>query len=200
MTVSPLARTALEMPAAPSGLAIRLGEAPLRGMITLKGDLASPNFAAAVSMATGLEIPAVRRATFSDDNAALWMAPDELMLLTPYEQVGARIDAIGAALSGEPHLALDVSDARAAFRLVGAQARAVLAKGAPVDLHVNSFRRGDLRRTRIGTVAAFIVQVADAPEAFEVFCFRSYAPHMWAWLVEAAADADASPGTALGVA
>lgn len=193
-----LARTALDSPAAPAGLSVRLGEAPLRGMITLKGDLASPNLRAAVTTATGVEPPGLRRATMKGDHGVVWMAPDELLLITPYGQTGAAVDAIAAALGSEPYLAQDVSDSRSVFRLVGSAARGVLAKGAPMDLHAKSFGLGDVRRTRIGATAAAIALVSEDPETFEVYCFRSYGQHMWAWLVEASSHP--APLRALGVA
>ena len=178
-----LASTALAGSAAPAGLAVELEEAPLLGMITLKGDLASPAMRAAASQATGLAIPAVRRIATAGDRRALWMAPDEVLLQTPYAERGVALSAAQGALAGAPHLAVDVSDARAVFRLAGAAARDVLAKGAPIDLHPSAFGLGDLRRTRIATVAAAIYQTSDAPETFEVFCFRSYAPYLWKWLI-----------------
>lgn len=194
---SHLARTALDLPAAPSGLTIRLGEAPLRGMLVLKGDLASANIRAAVTTVTGLQPPGPRRGVRSGEHGVFWMAPDELLLMTPYAQTGAALDAVAAAVGSEPHLAQDVSDARAVFRLVGADARGVLAKGAPFDLHADAFGLGDVRRTRIGPVAAAIALIEAEPETFEVLCFRSYAPHLWRWLVTAASAP--APMAALGV-
>ena len=117
--------------------------------------------------------------------AALWMSPDELMILTPYGQADAACAEIAKAMAGAHHLALNVSDARAMFAIEGAGARAVLAKGAPADLSAAAFGPGDLRRTRVGLLAAAFWMTG--PERFELICFRSYAAHMWGWLQAAAA-------------
>ncbi len=55
-------------------------------------------------------------------------------------------------LRAEHHLAADVSDARAVFRIEGAKADQVLAKLCPVDLA--TLEPGELRRTRAAQVAA----------------------------------------------
>jgi sarcosine oxidase subunit gamma len=155
-------------------------------MVTLRGDLADPRIRAAV------EVPPVRRIAVAGETAVAWMAPDEVMLFVPRADVAGRIAALGAALAEMHHLVVDVSDARALFRLEGRGAREVLAKGAPVDLSAPAFGPGDFRRTRLGQVAvAFWMPDADV---FELMCFRSVADHVGLWL-----DLAARPGTLPGV-
>lgn len=186
-----LARTPLAGLAGPAELAVRLEEVPLSGMITLKGDLSQPALKTAVLEATGLEVPGLRKARLGEDAAVLWMAPDELMLVGPYETADAAAERLAGDLAeAGPVLLQVVSDARARFRLTGAGAREVLAKGAPVDLHPSAFGVGDYRRTRLATVAVAFWQSAAAPESFDIVCFRSYASYVWRWLKSAA-----EPGT-----
>ncbi len=162
--------------------------APLRGMLTLRADLASEAAAAAVEAATGLGIPAARRFEAAADRGVYWMSPDELLLTTPYETVGEAYAKASAALKGAHHLVVDVSDARQVFVVRGAAARDVLAKCAPVDLHPSKFGQGDLRRTRMADVAAMIAQIDEGPDVFEAFCFRSYAAYLHRLLRQAAAQ------------
>ncbi len=158
--------------------AARLAEARRRGMITLKADLADPTIATAVQMAVGVETPAPRRCHASGESGAVWMAPDELLLLAPVGEVGAKIRLIEeTAVAGA--IAVDVSDARAVLQLAGPGARETLAKVAPIDLHPSAFGLGDARRTRIGHVPGMIVQTSATPETFEIYCFRSVADYMW---------------------
>lgn len=171
-----------------------LEAAPLSGMLTLRGDLASPQMAAAVQAAAGLPTPATRQAVYAQSAAAYWMSPDELLLRIDYEQAGAAYAAAKDALRGAPSLVTDVSDARQIFELTGPGARETLAKGAPVDMHPSKFVAGQVRRTRIGQVAAMIALAEIEPaEKFEVFCFRSYAAYLQRWL-GAAAEPDARAG------
>lgn len=154
------------------------------GMVTLRGDLAAPPVREAVRAATGCEVPSPRRFTSSGGRGAAWMAPDELMLFVPRADAADIAACAGRALEGAHHLVVDVSDARAVFRLAGAGAREVLAKGAPVDLAQVGFGVGDFRRTRLGQVAVALWM--PAPATFELMCFRSVAGFVRDWLDHAA--------------
>jgi sarcosine oxidase subunit gamma len=163
------------------------------GMVTLRGALASPALADAVRAATGCPVPERRRIVFAGENAAAWMSPDELMLFVAPGSPTSVVADLSRALAGEHHLAADVSDARALFRLTGPGARAVLAKGAPVDLTPTAFGPGDFRRTRLGQVAAaFWMPEADT---FDLTCFRSVGGFVAEWLATAA-----RPGSLAGLA
>ena len=169
---------------------VRIALRPGPGMITLRGDPAATRIREAVLAATGLGMPARRRIVFAVDHAAAWMSPDEVLLLAP-PGTGQRLAAaLGSALAGVHHLAVDVSAARAVFRIEGTGARGVLAKGAPVDLSPAAFRPGDMRRTRLGQVAVAFWMV-DA-ETFDLVCFRSVADFVARWLAEAAAPGSLS--------
>jgi len=164
----------------------------LSGMITLRGDLASKDLRAAVKSATGLGIPAQRQALTGKGTAALWMSPDELLLLCPYAEVTERLAAIEAALKGQHFLAQNVSDARALLRISGAGAREVLAKLCPVDLAPEAFTPGMLRRTRMAQIpAAFWL---NNEGAFHLICFRSVADYAFNLL-----KASARPGGEVGL-
>jgi sarcosine oxidase, subunit gamma len=174
--------------------AIAIEALPPTGMITLRADLAAPEVADAVRAATGHALPARRRVAGGLGGGAGWMAPDELLLHVPYAEAPERTAALEAALAGHHHLAACVSDARAGFRLTGPSAREVLASGAPVDLHPEAFGPGDLRRTRLGQVAAAFWMPDPQPDAqpvgaeiFELVVFRSVAGFVHEWLRQAAA-------------
>lgn len=179
-----LARPILEGVSDTGAGGLKLSVQPLRDMVTLRADLSDAAVASAVKAAVGSEMPDVRKAT----ETALWMSPDELLLLTPYGEAGATVSKLTDALSGVHHLAVDVSDARTMFKLEGDAAREVLAKGAPVDLARDKFAKGDLRRTRISHIAAAFWQSGDNPDVFEIICFRSYATYLWEWLEESSRE------------
>jgi sarcosine oxidase subunit gamma len=141
------------------------------GMITLRGDLSSKEVKAAVKKAVGLDIPAQRQALSGEGTAALWMSPDELLLICAYDDAAATLATLEEALRGQHFLAHDVSDARCYLRVSGAGAREVLAKLCPVDLSPEAFTPGMLRRTRMAQVpAAFWL---DGGGTFHLLCFRS---------------------------
>lgn len=155
------------------------------GMVTLRADLADPRLAAALAATTGLAPPGPRRIVGDATSAVAWMSPDELLLLGPAAATADRLSRLAGGLGAAHHLAVDVSDARAVFRIAGPGARETLAKGVPVDLAPEAFGPGDFRRTRIGQVAAAIW--STEPEVFELACFRSVAEFVAEWLAAATA-------------
>ena len=160
------------------------------GMVTIRGDFASKTFSAAVENVCGGPIPSQRR--FS--GALGWMSPDEILWTGDYADAPGIVAALDEALGDEHHLAVNVSDARAVFRITGQGARELIAKGAPVDMSPAAFTVGDLRRTHIGQVAAAFWMVGDEPTAdLTLVCFRSFAGYMFDWLATSAKDG-ATPG------
>jgi len=161
-----------------------VAEMGLRGMLTLRGDLASPAVAQAVKAAVGLDIPPQRRIILKGDSAVGWMSPDELLLMMPHDMAQAAAGAARKALAQSHALVADVSDARCVFRLVGAEAPEVLARLAPVDM--SGLAADELRRTRLAQVpAAFWRSGADS---FDLVAFRSVAAYVFDLLQSAAAS------------
>lgn len=171
---------------------VKVEETGLQGMITLRGDLSSNAVIKAATGATGQDMPAQLRANVEGDSGLCWMSPDELLVLVPYTQVEAKLAEMTTALGDEHSLAVNVSDARAVFRVSGAHAREVMAKLAPVDLSKDGFEPGQFRRTRLAQVAgAFWMESEDS---FRIICFRSTADYVFKLLKVAA-----QPGSEVNV-
>ena len=121
------------------------------------------------------------------------MSPDELLILLPYDDVTSALTAMSVALKGEHALVVDVSDARASFRIEGEGAliRETLAKLTPADMRAAALPVGILRRTRLAQVpAAFWLQSEGAAH---LICFRSVASYIFGILKHAA-----TPGSEAG--
>lgn len=180
-----MAETRSAVPGAASDGVVRVAEAGLRGMVTLRVDLGAATVTKAVRDAVGVEVPGVRRAVLAGDRGALWMSPDELLLLVPYADAPAAALRVAEALAEVHHLAVDVSDARAVFRLTGDldAVREVLAKLTPADLSPAAFGQGEVRRTKLGQVAAAFWIEEDG---ITLVSFRSVAQYVFDLLSNAA--------------
>ena len=151
------------------------------GMITLRAKPDVKGLAAAIKAVTGTGLPASRRIEVKGEHAAGWMSPDEYLLILPYADVAKALDTLAAKLKGQHHLAADVSDARAVFRIEGAKAAQVIAKLSPVDLA--TLAPGELRRTRAAQVAAgFWAEGAG----YRLVSFRSVAVYFMGLLTHSA--------------
>lgn len=163
----------------------RVEELGLTGMITIRGDFGSKSFAKAVSAVAGCDLPAQRCHNAGSDGRVLaWMSPDELLLITAHDTAAADIAAMQEQLGDEHSMVVNVSDARAVFRISGEACREVVGKLAPVDMDSTAFGVSDFRRTRFAQVpAAFWMRDA---ETIDVVCFRSVAQYMFDLLSVAA--------------
>lgn len=170
---------------------VTVRDAGLTGMITLRGDLSSAKVKKAVKTVAGTDVPAARGVTAKDGKSVAWMSPDELLILVPYADAEAAVADLSAALAGEHALAVNVSDARAVFRLDGAAVREVLAKLAPADLSPQGLPAMEMRRTRLAQVAAAF-WLSDGQTA-HVVCFRSVGRYVFDLLSHAA-----KPGSEVG--
>ncbi len=162
--------------AAFTGIA-QIAETGLQGMITLRGDLASAVVIKAATAAAGTDMPARGEAKIKGEHGLCWMSPDEVLVLCPHAEVAMTIAAMEQVLAGEHALVVNVSDARAVFRVSGPLAREVLSKLAPVDLAPQAFRPGMMRRTKLAQVPAAFWMEDD--RTFRIVCFRSVAQYVF---------------------
>ena len=167
---------------------VMLGESPIRGLLVLRGDGANAEFRAAVSDAIGVEpasepLTAVR----NRDVSILWLGPDEWLVVTPDRRI-ARIErALRDALEGQRAALTDVSHSRTILELSGPEARTVLAKGCPLDLHPRVFGPGRCAQSRLAKCQVLIHQTHAAP-TFELYVGRSFSQYAWTWLEDAAQE------------
>jgi len=172
------------------GIAEILGLDPI-GMITIRGDLSASYMKKAVKKAVGVGMPGIREISLAGDKGVAWMSPDELLLICPYTDVANALESLKKGFGDNHALAVNVSDARAVFRIKGTNTREVLAKLAPVDLSPQAFGPGMIRRTRLAQVpAAFWMEDTDTAQ---LVCFRSVAQYVFDLLKTAA-----QPGSEVG--
>jgi sarcosine oxidase subunit gamma len=140
----------------------------------------------AAGAALGLNISAIAcRSAQNGVRAALWMGPDEQLLLTS-EEGPATAQLLNEALKGIPHAVVDVSHRQIAFELRGPQVSTVLSAGCPLDLHIREFPVGMCTRTLLGK--ATIVLWRTAAETFHIEVWRSFADYTSRFLAAAARE------------
>jgi sarcosine oxidase, subunit gamma len=139
---------------------------------------------AAAGEALGVELPQTNRTATAKGCTALWLGPDEYLLLAP---AGANAwPALQAALAGLPHACVDVSQRHAAFEVAGEHAAAALNTGCPLDLDLEAFPEGQCTRTVFGK--AGIILWRTAADRFHVEVWRSFASYVTQLLALAAGE------------
>ena len=80
----------------------------------------------------------------------------------------------------------DQSGSYVIFRITGGNARALLQRGAFIDLHADQFRQGSAATTVIAHIGVVFWRVDD--RTFDIATFRSFAPSLMRWLTATAAS------------
>jgi len=176
-------------PAIESGGA-RLAEQPNTGKVILRGESDDAGFLDAVRRTIALDLPlAPNSSAETPPVSALWLGPDEWLLVCAAGSEDALAESLRAALAGRHAAVVDVSDARCVLRLSGATARAVLARGCALDLHPRGFAIGDVAQTRLAKADVILHLCADeadaAGPAFDIYVACSFADYLWRWLADA---------------
>lgn len=173
---------------------VKVAEAPMRAMFTLRGALSAAPLKNAATGLSAVDLPQKGRINLNGEHAIAWMSPDELLVMAPWAEHGRAVSQLGKSLV-EPELTfVDVSQARALFTLSGPDAlvREVVAKLAPVDMAPGRFEPGSFRRTRLGQVSAALWMPGEG--RVEIVCFRSVAEYVFTLLKDAA-----RPGSEVGL-
>lgn len=169
--------------AAPGGAA--LAALPPASRFVLRG---RPGAIEAAAFAFGAALPqqACRAVAGGEGRAALWLGPDEWLLLAPPGEGPALAAALERAMEGHPHALADVSHRQAGIGISGPDAAAALNAGCPLDLDAAAFPVGMCTRTVLAK--AEIVLWRTAPESFRVEVWRSFAAYAWSFLEEASRE------------
>ena len=118
-----------------------------------------------------------------EDRAALWLGPDEWLLIAPVAHGKVLADSLATALAGLPHSLVDVSHRQSAAVLRGPLAATLLAAGCPLDLDTRAFPVGMCTRTVLAK--AEVVLWRTATEVFRIEVARSFVAYVSEFLWEA---------------
>lgn len=167
---------------------VTMAERAFTGMLVLRGNALDPAFIAAAHGALGFDLPLIANtATSAGSNSALWLGPDEWLVVTAPDDAMVRAVGLKVALVGLHAAVTDISDSRIVIRLSGPRARDVLAKGCPLDLHPRVFGPGWVAQSLIGRAGVIIHQIDEVP-SYDVYVLASFAAYLWNWLTDAGLD------------
>ena len=140
----------------------------------------------AAGAALGLTVSqtACRSATNGTQAAALWLGPDEQLLLAP--ATADLSTTLQPALRDLPHSLVEVSHRQLALEVSGPHATAVLNAGCPLDLDLAAFPVGMCTRTVMAK--AEIVLWRTDETVFHVEVWRSFASYVTGFLAEVARE------------
>ncbi len=156
-----------------------------RGFLNLRLDPHKEKAVKAAEQILGQAVPLVSNTYGSGEHRVYWLGPDEWLIETDAGDVVALEIELAMALAGSSAAINDVSGGYVALRIVGADARTVLAKGCTLNLHPPEFRPGRCART--GLARTTILLAADGePDSYTIIAARSFTDYLRRWLAHAA--------------
>lgn len=139
--------------------------------------------AGAFPMSFGVALPtAPMRAQVAGSRAALWLGPDEWLLLAPDAEATPGI-SLAAELAGQPASLVDVGHRQIGLVVAGPRAADLINSGCPLDLDLAAFPVGMCTRTILAKVELVLWRTAD--DTFRIEVARSLAPYVIELLREA---------------
>jgi sarcosine oxidase, subunit gamma len=167
---SPLADRAGDLAAAAAAEVAFLAQVDLR---------ADPALAARLPIA----LPLAPNTWTAGGREALWLGPDEWLVVGAPGAAPAITAELGEALAGRHHSVVDVSANRTVVELTGDARLDLLAQGCGLDLHPRAWRPRSCAQTLLAQVP---VLLQERDHATRVFVRASFAAHLADWLTAVA--------------
>lgn len=128
---------------------------------------------------------------------ALWLGPDEWLLVAPDGSAPAVESAIRETRTNDGWLAVtDTSHNYSTLVLSGPRARLVLSRGCALDLHPRTLPAGRCVQTTLARTRVLLRITEDGPEgtdAIEIWVRNSFARYAAAWLLDAMTGVEHEP-------
>lgn len=164
-----------------------LKTAPL-GRLSFRGRKAAQD---AAGKALGIELPQKPlTASEGTDKAALWLGPDEWLLLASEDDTEALQTGLTEAIGDAPHALVDISHRQEALIVTGDRAEWLLNSGIPIDLDTSAFPVGMVTRTLFHKTPVMLWRIGD--DSFVIEAWGSFISYVAGLLEEAATELTAA--------
>jgi sarcosine oxidase subunit gamma len=169
----------------PIAAGVLLSERTGLDQINLRGDAAQMAFLQGARNALGYALPTEANAVSEGTSSrTLWLGPNEWLVLVPFNESAGLAGALRGVLGSQHAGVAEVGDGRTIIGLASRNARDVIMKGCPLDLHPRHFGPMRCAQSRLAKVNVIIDQRDDQP-SYDIHVARSFARYLWQWLEDA---------------
>jgi sarcosine oxidase subunit gamma len=159
-------------------------EVPFLAQINFRADPNDADIVQRLASTLGFALPVVPNTTSSrDDRRALWLGPDEWLIVGPDGQQEILAQALRNGLNGTVGSIVDVSANRTMLEVGGPQARELLSHGVPIDLDARTFGPDRCAQTLLAKAQVVIERHDEEP--FHLYIRSSFAHYAAEWLLDA---------------
>jgi sarcosine oxidase subunit gamma len=163
-----------------------LREVPFLAQVDLRADPADQAVTARLGAVVGGALPTTPNTVAGDVAGAhaLWLGPDQWLVVGPPTTEGDLERRLRGALDGAHGSVVDVSANRTTLELRGPNAWTILEGGCSIDLHPRAFGRRRCAQTLLARANVIIEQLTDEP-LYRIFVRPSFAIYLATWLTDA---------------
>ena len=170
-----------------TGGSISIRELPFLAQLNLRVDAGDAAVMRQLTDSLGFSLPLTpNTSTQADDRRALWLGPDEWLIVGPENHQDAINEALRVGLDGAFCSIVDVSANRTVLEIRGAGARELLSHGVPIDLDAPAFGPGQCAQTLLAKAQVTIEHRDES--GFHIYTRTSFASYVANWLLDAAAE------------
>ncbi len=158
-------------------------ELPYAAQLNLRADPKDAGLVQRISTTLGFALPVTPNTVAAkDDRRALWLGPDEWLVVGPDGEQAALERGLGDALGGFFGSVTDVSANRTLLEIRGEKARELLSHGVSIDLDAHSFGPGRCAQTLLAKAQVIIERRDDSAL---LYVRTSFAIYVATWLLDA---------------
>lgn len=164
---------------------VTLQEHKLLGHLVIRGSVDNQAFLAGAREVLGVDLPGPLGSVEQGSTSVRWISPDEWLVIVPGEAAFELENRLREAMGGH-YAIVNVSGGQTVLELSGPDARKVLKKSTPYDVHDRNFPVGKVVTSVFAKTQAVIRRTGD--ERWELVIRRSFADYAWLWLQDASAE------------
>ncbi len=167
---------------------LSIRELPYVAQLNFRADPSEASMMQRLASTLELALPVEpNRVTSRGDRRALWLGPDEWLIVGPGDEEKALAQTLRDALGGDFGSIVDVSANRTILEIGGPSARDLLAHGMAIDLDTRYLGPDRCAQTLLAKAQVIIERVTDDP-VFYLYVRSSFASYVADWLLDAAAS------------
>lgn len=153
---------------------------PFLAQVGIRLDPAGPA-AVRVAAALGFDLPEANRVAESGGRRALWLGPDEWLVIAADGEERSLVALLEEAIAGDGSV-IDLSANRTGIELSGPQACTVIATCCALDFHPRAFAPGQCSQTLIQKAGVLVEQRGD--DRYLLLVRPSFAAYVAEWLLD----------------
>lgn len=167
---------------------VNIREKVVTGFINIRGKPETEDFMTGAKNVLGFTLPTEpNTVTCSNGLSALWLGPDEWMVIVEGRQPEKLAAAMDESLVDVFSSVTDVTGGHIVFNVSGSKARDLLEKGCTIDLHPTAFGVRACVQTLIAK-ANVVIRYIDDTSSFDLVVRSSFASYLQQWLNDAALE------------